>query len=207
MKNFELFDQMYAYQNIIIVMSSKFCDQILDEYVKESFWKNILIMLKELTSRVVNEKVLNDSKSVRIEIDFKIVDDFIYYIGINDRDRLCIPKFLKEEIFRQTHDENHYAEAHQCYNRISEILFIFKLLKKFRAYTEHCSSCQINQTKKHAFYKKLMPIFIASQSFHTIVINFIVKLSDKYDCFLIIIDKFSRRILFIFDYFIDFVVI
>ena len=73
-------------------------------------------MFKELISKVVNEKILNESKSMRIKIDFKIVDDLIYYIGINDRDKLCISKFLKKEIFRQTHDENHHVEVHRCYS-------------------------------------------------------------------------------------------
>ena len=164
-------------------------------------------MFKELISKVVNEKISNDSKSVRIEIDFKIVDGFIYYIDTNDRDRLCISKSLKEEIFQQAHDENHHAEAHRCYSRISEILFIFKLLKKFRVYIEHCSSCQVNQIKKHAFYEKLMFISTAPQPFHIIIMNFIVKLLNKYDCLFIITDKFSCRVLFIFDYFIDFVAV
>ena len=164
-------------------------------------------MLKKLINRIVNEKISNDSKFMRIEIDFKIFDDLIYYIDINDRDKLCISKSLKKEIFRQAHDENHHAEAHRCHNRISETLFILKLLKKLRVYIEHCSSCQINQIKRHAFYEKLMFIFIVSQSFHIIVMNFIVRLFDKYDCLFIIIDKFFRRLLFIFDYFIDFAVV
>ena len=98
-------------------------------------------MFKKLINKIINEKILNNLKSIQIEIDFKIVDDFIYYIDINDCDRLCILKFLKEKIFRQVHDENHHAEIHRYYNQISEILFILKLLKKFRVYIEHCSSC------------------------------------------------------------------
>ena len=69
-------------------------------------------MFKELISKVVNEKISNDSKSIRIEIDFKVIDDFIYYIDINDRDKLCILKFLEKEIFRQVHDKNHHVEVH-----------------------------------------------------------------------------------------------
>ena len=97
-----------------------------------------------MISRIVNEKILDDLKLMRIEVNFKIVDDFIYYINSNGRDKLCISKFLKKEIFRQVHDENHYAEVHRYYNQISKTLFIFKLLKKLRIYTEHCSSYQIN---------------------------------------------------------------
>jgi len=39
-----------------------------------------------------------------------------------------------------------------------------------------------------------MSIFIKSYSFHIIAINYVIKLSSKYDCLLIIIDKFSRRL-------------
>ena len=196
-------DQVYAYQNTIIAMSPEFRDQILDGYAKEPSWRDILTMLKELTSRVANEEASNGSKPVRTGIDFKVVDGLIYYTGTNGRDRLCIPKSLEGEIFRQAHDENHHAGAHRCYSRISETLFIPKLLKKLRAYTEHCPSCQVNQTKRHAPYGELMPISTAPQPFHTIAMDFIVGLPGKYDCLLTITDKFSRRVLLIPGYSTD----
>ncbi len=39
-----------------------------------------------------------------------------------------------------------------------------------------------------------MSIFIKSYSFYIIAINYVIKLSSKYDCLLIIIDNFSRRL-------------
>ena len=51
-----------------------------------------------------------------------------------------------------------------------------------------------------------MFISTTSHLFYIIVMNFIVKLLRKYDCFLIVIDKFSRRLILISRYVIDFAV-
>ena len=69
-------------------------------------------MLKELISKIVNKKILNNSKSMQIEIDSKIVNDFIYYIDNNNCDKLCILKFLKKKIFGQVYNKNHHVKIH-----------------------------------------------------------------------------------------------
>ena len=52
-KHSELDDQVYAYQNILIVMSSKFRKKILDEYDKKKCWRDLLIILSDLKTRIV----------------------------------------------------------------------------------------------------------------------------------------------------------
>lgn len=52
-----------------------------------------------------------------------------------------------------------------------------------------------------------MPIFTMLHFFYTIVINFVVDLLDKFDCLLIIIDKFSRRLQLLAKYITNFVAI
>jgi len=52
-----------------------------------------------------------------------------------------------------------------------------------------------------------MSIFTKSYSFHIIVMNYVIKLFDKFDYLLIIIDKFNRCLQFIFDYIINFAIV
>ena len=217
-ENLELCDQIYVYQSILIAMSSKFRKRILDEYDKKKCWRSFQIILSSLkihlamksSSQTIdfdnsNEKSL--SKKFRIEIDFKLLDELIYYIDENDdRTRLCILKILKKEMFRLAHDESHHVEANRYFHRISNTLYISRLSKKIRTYVKHCSTCQVNQIKRHISYEELMSISTTSHSFHTIAMNFIVRLLEKYDCLLIVTDKFSRRLMLISRYVIDFAV-
>ena len=166
-------------------------------------------MLSNLKKRVVNEnrvinkineifnENINDYKTIfkkfRIKMNFELRDELIYYIN-EKRLRLCIFKSMKKEIFHMIHDDNHYFDIHQCFMKISKTMFIFRLLKKIYIYIKHYLTCQVNQTKRHKSYNKLMSIFTEFQSFYTIIMNFIVDFFDKYDCLLIIIDKFNHFI-------------
>lgn len=63
-------------------------------------------------------------------------------------------------------------------------------------YLTHCSTCDINQIKKHHFYDVLCFIISSIISFYTITINFIVNLSKqkKYNMILSVIDKFLKQV-------------
>jgi len=52
-----------------------------------------------------------------------------------------------------------------------------------------------------------MSIFIVSHFFYTIVINFVIDLSNKFDYLLIIIHKFSCRLQLLLEYITNFVAI
>ena len=147
------------------------------------------------------------SKKFRTDINFEIKNDLIYHIdGLNERAKLCILKSLEKNIFRLIHDE-HHAGVHRCFQRIKNIIYILRLLRKLRIYIEHCPSCQINQIKRHRSYEELMPISIVPHSFHIIIMDFIIRLSKKYDYLLILIDKFTRRMFLISNYITDFAAI
>ena len=109
-------------------------------------------------------------------------------------------------MFRLAYNEDHHVEANRCFHKISNTLYISRLFNKIRIYMNHCSTCQVNQIKRHISYKELMFIFTTSHSFHIVVMNFIVRLSKKYDCLLIVTDKFSRRLMLISRYVTNFVV-
>jgi hypothetical protein len=96
-----------------------------------------------------------------------------------------------------THDNNHHCEFHKAYARISESLYIRHMIKRLRRYIHHCKLCLEKQIKRHSSHEKLNSIRIMTLSFHTIIIDFVIVLSiasTKENAFLIIIDKFFKRI-------------
>ena len=52
-----------------------------------------------------------------------------------------------------------------------------------------------------------MLIFTKSYSFYIITINYVIKLSSKYNCLLIIIDKFNCCLQLILNYIINFAIV
>ena len=117
-------------------------------------------------------------KKFRIDVNFELNNDLIYYID-EEIHRLCLFTTIKEEIFRLIHDENVHADIHRCFDRITDIFYIFKLIKKIRRYIEHCFNYQLTQIKRHRSCDEFMSIISSSQSFHTIIKNFIVILFDE----------------------------
>ena len=141
-----------------------------------------------------------------IEINFKILDDLIYYI-VNNKDHLCIFEAQKLKVFCITYDNNHYANFYRCYQKIFNILYIFRFLQKLCIYINYCFSNQINQIRQYQSYKELMLIFIIFYFLHIIIMNSIINLLKKYHYFLIVTNKFIRRLQFIVDYIIEFIAI
>ena len=150
----------------------------------------------------IEKKIEYVFKKLWIDVDFELTfDELIYNINTNVR-RLCIFVVVKQKIYNLIHDNVVYVDIHRCYNRITNILYISRLIKKIRNYVKHCFNCQFNQIKRHRFYNEFMFITSSSQFFHIIIIDFILKLFEKMNVIFIVIDKFSRRIMFIFDKFI-----
>ena len=76
------------------------------------------------------------------------------------------------------------------------------LSKHLRIYINYYSKCELNQIKRHKFYDNIIFINKSEISFYIIVINFIMTLfmiKEGFNNLFIIINKFSKRILFIFE--------
>ena len=216
----------YVFQDILIVMSKKFKKEIKNDYQQEKMWRNMIAMLKSLTTRMkkknknlitqfsllveetvnnenINEQDENDAKSIfkklKTNVNFALNENEIIYYIESDFRRSCISIFVKREIFRFVHDENHHFEIHRNYDRISNILYIFRLFKKIRKYIEHCSICQLTQTKRHKFYDEFMSIISTSRFFHIIAIDFILVLFDELNIIMFVICKHFRKTSLIFD--------
>lgn len=145
-------------------------------------------MLRSLKRRSLNET----EPLAKIGIDFVVDDDLVYHIGENKR--LCIPASCEKTIFELAHDQNNHAGYHRAYQHLVSTVYVPRLSRKIRQYVKHCSSCELNQTKRHATYEELVPIAASTIPFRTIVMDFIVALPGKFDSILIVICKTSKRV-------------
>ena len=146
-----------------------------------------------------SKKKLFDSRDIR----FRYKNDLLYFtFELIDSKRLCISKFMKAKIFRQTHDFTHYNDFIKIYDKLRHFIYVRFMIKRFKIYIVHCSKCQINQIKRYSIYDKLNSIVSSIIFFHTIAMNFIVTLlfNKEFDVLLIIICKFSKKNLFIVDH-------
>ena len=154
-------------------------------------------MIMNLKNRKI-KKIEFEKKLKSVDIEIAVKDDLIYNIK-NDIERLCISMSCEKEVFRLTHDFNNHADYHKTYQKLIKIVFISKLARKTREYVKHCSSSELNQTKKHVTYDELIFIMISTISFRIIAMDFIVKLSKNIDSVLIFICKTFKRVILIPD--------
>ena len=177
-------------QSKIVRQQSKIVNRRFFEKRKNNINQSVKIFSVENFDIEVFDSKL---KKIYIDIAFEIDDELIYHV--DERRRLCILVACEQKIFRMTHDENQHSDRHRCYQKIVDTFYVLRLSRKLRLYIEHCSSCQLNQTKRHRSYEELISVFSSSRSFHIIVMNFVVELSNIYDALFIVIDKFFRRVL------------
>lgn len=144
-------------------MSNEFRKQIIDDYVDEKIWVKLLFVLKRIAKRTQQKQnvsiIIEDqlvaitsaakensteeervSKKFRIDVNFELNNDFIYYVDEETR-RLCLFIAVEEKIFRLFHDENAHVDIHRNFDRIADTFYIFRLNRKIRRYIEHCFVC------------------------------------------------------------------
>ena len=133
------------------------------------------------------------------DVRFRYRNDLLYYTFDFDSKRLCILAIMKIEMFRQAHDFTHHDDFMRTYDRLRNSIYVHSMIKHSKIYIIHCSKCQINQIKRHSIYDELTSIISFAIFFHTIIMNFIVKLSFNRDMnvLLTITCKFSKKILLI----------
>ena len=133
------------------------------------------------------------------DVRFRYKNDLLYYISDFDSKRLCIFAVMKTEIFQQVHDFTHHDDFMRTYDRLRNSIYVHSMIKHLKIYIAHCSKCQINQIKRHFVYDELTFIISSAIFFHTIVMNFIVKLSFSRDMNVLftITCKFFKKILLI----------
>ena len=187
-------------QLIIVITSVTFV--ISTTFIVEiTIIESIAIVFDQISQRNRNSSEafeLFDSRDIR----FRYKDDLLYFtFGLNF-ERLCISEILEIKIFRQTHDFIHHDDFMRIYDRLRHFIYVRFMIKRLKIYIIHCSNCQINQIKRHSIYDEFILIMSSAIFFHTIVMNFIVRLSLSrgMNVLLIITCKFSKKILLISDH-------
>jgi hypothetical protein len=199
-----------AYVEIMIKMSSSFKNRLIEEYKTDKQWSSLYFMLKilEISRKLITRQDIINSKLIKQsnheEIEFERRDNLIYHLNRSTfRIRLCISKSLMQDIFKMTHDDFMHVDFHRAHIIIFESVYIRRLAHYLRQYIAYCSQCLFNQTKRHRSYDSLYSISTVKISFHTITIDFILTLSSfdwrKYDIMLTVIDKFFKTKLLISD--------
>ena len=136
---------------------------------------------------------------------YKIIDDLLYFDDNERGLRFCVLIIMKIKVFKLTYNEIKYINYVYIYKRFIEKLYIFNIITKFYEFIRHCFHYQLNQILRYKSYNFLQSIFSFIKSFHILIIDFILifpkslLLSDECNCILLIIDKFFKIIIFIFD--------
>ena len=197
--------------------------KIIHDYITNEFWKKIIDTidtndkLDENVAKLsfIREEVITRHSSEtnsyfqsRSELEddaqhtsenSQIFDDnrLIYHINrIIDERRLCISSSCVKKIFDIAHERSH-SDFNSCFEIISRFWYIRELTRQLRDYIRHCSECLIMQTRRHKSWENLQSIDSSLVSFHIIILNFILALSETsqdLDCVMFVTNKFSKRI-------------
>ena len=125
-----------------------------------------------------------------------MIKNLIWQIKNNDKWHFCILWDVVLKILKLVYDFIYYDFDWllACLNRF----FIYKSIHLFKQYINHCSECNINHSKKYCLYDFLQLIFTSAISFHTLILNFILALSDsEFNVILTVVDKFIKKIILI----------
>jgi hypothetical protein len=184
-------DLTYAYFTILMKMFSDFRSKIQKKYRKESRWTKLIKMLKSLKKR--REKNNHEES----EVDFLWKDELLFH---KDRKRLCIFANCETNVFKLAHDQNNHFEHNKAYIKWADRVYISKFSRKIRQYIKHCSTCELNQIKRHFTYEELVSMS-ENISFRTLAMNFISTLSDNMNTALIVTCKAFKKITIILEKF------
>ena len=179
----------------LIKMNEAFRKRIIDDYKSDLNWKRITKILNVDDENVAKLFFCKKNNLIFRQNDF-IIDDHVY-----ESRRFCISHFVIQNIFHQTHDDDH-VDYVKCYEQISTSYYIRDFSRYFRDYLKHCSKCQMFQIKRYVSYESLQLILSSSILFHTITMNFILIFSIfvvDLNIAMTVCCKFTKRVIFIID--------
>ena len=111
--------------------------------------------------------------------------------------RLCIPAAVVKDVLAVAHTAEGHMGFARCYERVAGSWYIRGLTRYLRDYLKHCPECLVYQTRRHAPYGSMQPIYSPPVPFHTITIDFVLALPlsvEGYDSAMSVTCKFSKRI-------------
>jgi hypothetical protein len=131
-------DVAHVFHAIIVKMSDDFKDRIKAAYQADPLWERVLAVVSG--KRQDDEDPTRPMRGLR----FLYKTGLIYYWDRQDgSERLCIPKSMEHEIYKQAHDDCYH---HRTYNRVKASFFIRKLTRNLKTYIKYCPWRALNQT-------------------------------------------------------------
>jgi hypothetical protein len=121
----------------------------------------------------------------------------------NEGLRLCIPEGMHKDMLHIAHDNQAHAGIEHTYTTLRDHFYLRQMGSAVRSYVSNCPQCLTKKTMRHKPYGRLQIIEAPHKPFHTVTIDFIVKLplsksaNDVYDTILTITDKLSRAVIFV----------
>ena len=170
-------------------MREDFRQRLLDEYITNQNWQRII-------------KILDSSKKNNIRLSFEKINDFIYRKELSDETslfvsrRMCVSHSMIDEILSMIHNNEHF-DFDKTYERTICSWYIRDLIDHLKRFLKNCAKCNVNRTRRHRFFDSLQLILSSSISFHTLIIDFVLALSESHidlNVFMSIICKFNKRI-------------
>ena len=125
-------DEIFAFNCILVKLSDKFKNELKKAYMKDKHWTKVLSLLPD-----------DESPELFKGMSFIRINELLYFVENDDKQRLCVSKLMKKKIFRLGHNDRSHAEFHQCYEHISEVIYIRKLMRHLQKYIEYCLTCQV----------------------------------------------------------------
>ena len=111
--------------------------------------------------------------------------------------RLCIPAAVVKDVLAVAHTAEGHMGFARCYERVAGSWYIRGLTRYLRDYLKHCPECLVYQTRRHAPYGSMQPIYSPPVPFHTITIDFVLALPlsvEGFDSAMSVTCKFSKRV-------------
>ena len=187
--------------SFVVIISRRF--SIISTIISRRFFISTVFIDSEIAdvdSKEFFDVFVFESNSAYLtsEIDFQLINDLFYHVKKNYF-KFCIFQNCVQEVLKLVHDDNFHANYHRVYARL-KIVYIRKLSRVLTLYIKHCSTCQLNQIKRHKSYEKLMSISSFHLFYHIIIIDFVLILSIQthdFDCMLIVTNKIIRKHLLI----------
>jgi hypothetical protein len=147
--NSNILNDIDAYFEILVKMSSQFKNRLVQDYKKNKQWSALYEMLVVIsltqttrrgiisidtnTTKISRNTLTRQNEFTHDDIEFERRDDFIYHLNRStSRAWLCISKSLMQNIFKMIHDDLAHADFHRVYVMIFEILYIRRLAHHLR---------------------------------------------------------------------------
>jgi hypothetical protein len=162
--------------------------------------RHLYSIYKQLLPKLADDVAIEENKWVLKKVSGI---PMLFVRKRNEGLRLCIPEGMHKDVLMIAHDNQGHAGIERTYSTLRDHFYIRQMGSIVRLYVSTCPQCLTKKTVRHKPYGRLQIIEAPHKPFHTVTIDFVVKLplsklnNDVYDTILTITDKLSRAVIFV----------